>query len=254
MRQRVTRHETTVAPPPYPDTRAINVRLVLQPRQTVLEISQLKLAKVLINRPRRFESLTARSAIVTNPDDVTLLGQQLVKHVRLRAPTISDLRRVWATVGKTHHRILLARVEVGRFDHQCFHFKPIARLHLQQLGRSEFVLLECVNFVLRDDTNQFPRAIEKTNLRRCIQIAPDVEEIVVCRTEIDAMSAFGLRQPRQTRAVELDAIRMWCDGTMLRRREVNETVVFVDTLNGSYFPLAVGYLAQQFSVGRIVIK
>src|SRR5262245_13457152 len=101
MRQCIAGHETTVAPAPDADTRSIDVGLVLQPRHTVLEIAQLQLPKVLVDGPGRFESLAACRAIVANPDDVTLLGQQLVEHVGLRTPAISNLRCVWSTVGKT---------------------------------------------------------------------------------------------------------------------------------------------------------
>src|SRR6185369_13496100 len=105
-------HEAAITPAPNTDTRAVNIRLALQPSHTIFQITQLELAEVFINRPRCVHTLTAGSAIVADPDDVTLLGQQLVKHVRLRAPTVFHLRRVWTAVSETHQWILLARVEV----------------------------------------------------------------------------------------------------------------------------------------------
>src|ERR1051326_5337244 len=100
VRQCIARHEPTITPAPDTNARAVNVRLALQPRHTIFEIAQFELAEIFINRPRRFHPLAARGAIVTDPDDVALLRQQLMKHVSLRTPTIPHLRRMWTTVSE----------------------------------------------------------------------------------------------------------------------------------------------------------
>ena len=82
----------------------------------------------------------------------------------VRAPTVSHLRRVWSTVSETHHRILLARIEVGRLDHHRFHHKAVARLYLQQLSVAEFVLLERVDFVLGDHAHEFSARVVQDEL------------------------------------------------------------------------------------------
>ena len=144
---------------------AIDVRLALQPRESVFQIAQFQLAEVLVNGPRRFRALAAGRAVVANPDDVALLRQHLVPHVGGAAPRIPHLRRVWASVGERHHRILLFGIEVRRLDHHRFHLKAIARLHLQQLSRAQFVLLERLDFVFIDDAHQFAVRIVEPRLR-----------------------------------------------------------------------------------------
>src|SRR5215213_67320 len=111
MRQRVARHKTTITPTPNPDSRSIDVRLTLQPAHTIFDITQFQLTEILVYGPRRLETFAARRAIVANPDDVTLLRQQLVPHISRRAPNVSYLRRVWSTVCITHHRIFFPRIE-----------------------------------------------------------------------------------------------------------------------------------------------
>src|SRR6185369_12363157 len=244
VRQCIARHETTVAPSPNPNARAIDVRLALQPRHTIFEISQLELTEVFVDGPRRIHTFAARRAVIANPDDVTLLGQQLMEHVRLRTPAVSDLRRVWSTVSETHHRILLPRVEVRRLDHHRFHRKAVARLDLQQLRRSELVLLQGVDFVLDDHAHEFSRRVVQANLRGRVDVTPNVDEVVVCRTEIEPVRTFRLCETRQSTAVKLDAITLRCDVTMLGRGEVDVTVCFIHTFDRAHFPFAVCDLSQ----------
>src|SRR6185369_7178956 len=73
VRQRVARHEAAITPAPHAYARTVDVRLALQPRQTIFKIAQLELAEVLVHGPGRIHSLTARGAIVADPNDVALL-------------------------------------------------------------------------------------------------------------------------------------------------------------------------------------
>src|SRR5690349_23696683 len=68
------------------------------------------------------------------------------------------------------------------------------------------------------------------------------------------MRAFVLRESCQAAAIELDAIAIGCDRTVLSRGEVDVTVIFIHAFDRTYFPLSVCDLFQQLSVLRVVIK
>src|SRR6476469_4198217 len=51
MRERITRHETTVAPAPQSNSRTINIRLRLEPRKAIFQVAKFQLAKVLVDGP-----------------------------------------------------------------------------------------------------------------------------------------------------------------------------------------------------------
>ena len=187
--QRVAGHETAVAPTPNANATAVNIGLALEPGDSIFEIAQFELTEVFVDRPRRFFTLAAGSAIVTNPDDVALLRQRLVKQIRGTTPGISDLRRVRPTIGERHHRILLLGIEVGRLDHHRFHYKAVARFHLQQFRLPKSVLPERLDFVLFDDAHQLAVGVVQTRLRRRVHITPEIYEEIVCRTENESMRA-----------------------------------------------------------------
>src|SRR5687767_9778289 len=81
VRQRIAGHEPAITPTPNTDPRTIDVRPRLQPGHAVFEITQLELAEVLVNGQRGFETFSARGTIVADPNDVSLLREQLMPHV-----------------------------------------------------------------------------------------------------------------------------------------------------------------------------
>src|SRR3954469_5373144 len=74
------------------------------------------------------------------------------------------------------------------------------------------------------------------------------------RAHVHTMRAFTGGQARETRTVELDAATVRRDVTLLRRSEIDITVLLVDAFNRTHFPLAVGDLLQEFPVGGVVIE
>src|ERR1044072_2871087 len=68
------------------------------------------------------------------------------------------------------------------------------------------------------------------------------------------MRAFCLRQACEATAIELDAITIRRDVTVLGRGEIDVTIRLIDALDRAHFPFAVCDLSQQFSIGRVVIE
>src|SRR5260221_12072849 len=88
--QRVTRHKSAIAPPPETYARTINIGLLLEPRKSILQIAQLQLTEILIERPGGAHALVTGRAVVADPDDIALLCQHLMPKVTGAAPGIPD--------------------------------------------------------------------------------------------------------------------------------------------------------------------
>src|SRR5262249_49387176 len=174
------------APAPQAYSRTIDVRLALQPSYAILEVSQLQLAKVLVDRPRGFDPFAARGPVVADPDDVTSLGKHLVPYVDVSPPCVADLRSVRSAVGVCHHRILFGRIEVRRLDHYCIHFEPVAGVHLEKLGGSKLVLSERRPRLMCHPLDVPPGAADQY-FARCSQIAVGVYEVFERGAEVHRM-------------------------------------------------------------------
>src|SRR6266545_678293 len=68
------------------------------------------------------------------------------------------------------------------------------------------------------------------------------------------MRAFARCYSRQTSPVELYAIRLGRNRTVFSGGKVKQTLIFIEALEGTSFPLAIGNLPQQFAIRAIVIK
>src|SRR5207247_10656328 len=80
VRQRIARHVAAVAPAVNADARPVHVRLLLEPRQSIFDITQLQLAEIAIDLPCRYCALAARGPVIANPDDDAFLREELVIH------------------------------------------------------------------------------------------------------------------------------------------------------------------------------
>src|SRR6266508_184112 len=91
-------------------------------------------------------------------------------------PTVFHLRRMWPTIGKFQHRVLLAWIEIGRLYHHRFHGKTIARFYLKKLRSAKFVLLQRLDLILINDADKLAISVVETRLRGRVYIAPAVNE------------------------------------------------------------------------------
>src|SRR6266540_4734966 len=170
------------------------------------------------------------------------------------SPTVFHLGRMWTTIGKFQYRVLLAWIEIGRLYHHRFHGKTIARFYLKKLRSAKFVLLQCLYLILIDDADKLAISIVKTRLRRRVYIIPLVNEEIENRAYRNFMRAFARCYSRQTSPVELYAIRLGRNRTVFSGGKVKQTLIFIEALEGTDFPLAIGNLPQQFAVCAVVIK
>ena len=66
-------------------------------------------------------ALAAGCSVVDNPDEDSVLCEQLVKHAGATSPAVSDLLSMWPAVGVLKHWIPPGGVEVGRPDQHSLH-------------------------------------------------------------------------------------------------------------------------------------
>src|SRR5712691_12287451 len=105
-------------------------------------------------------------------------------HVSDATPAVSYLGRMRAAVCEFQHGILLPWIEVRRLDHHGLHNKAIARLHLQQIGLSQLILLQRIDPILFNDPRLLPVSIIEPRLRWCVDVAPIIDEETMRGTEI----------------------------------------------------------------------
>src|SRR5205085_5094380 len=84
-------------------------------------------------------------------------------------------------------------------------------------------------------------------------VAPRINEERGLRIEADAVAAFGLCHARHVCAVELDAIGMLCDWTVLHACEIDCALRFVHAVNRAHVPTSICDLLVELAVGRVVI-
>src|SRR5262249_35703856 len=84
-------------------------------------------------------------------------------------------------------------------------------------------------------------------------IAPGINIMRESGIESNRMASFRLRQPDQSRAVELDAVCMLCDNGMLGPAEINKSGCFIYAVQRARLPFPVRNLANQLAVGRVMI-
>ena len=219
----------------------------------VLDVAQLALAEVLVERPRRLDALPARRPVVADPDDDAVLGEELVIHVLRAAPRVVHHRRVRPAVGELVDRIAARRIEVGRLDHLGFHHEAVPRLHLQELGLRQAEVGERRHLVLIDRSHLAAVALVEPHLGRRRRVAPCVDVVAEIRAERGRVRAVGLRQALQEAAVEPDSVHVAADRAALGAGEVDPARCLVDAVQGAHFPRPVGHLFDQVAVGRVVI-
>ncbi len=68
------------------------------------------------------------------------------------------------------------------------------------------------------------------------------------------MTAIDGRQAGQAAPIFFDPVRSGCNVTVLGGGDVDEALVFVNPIHFAHFPSSIGDLANQFSIGPVVIK
>src|SRR5262245_52069523 len=233
--QREGGHIASVAPSVQPYARAVDVRQRLEVSHTVFQIAQFQLAQVLVDRPRRFDAFAAGRTVVAYPDDVTLLRQQLLPH-RVASPGVTNLRRVRTAVGVLEYRIFLPGVEIGRFDHDGFHYEPVSRFDLQEFGLAQSVLRKRGDLVFVNHADLPAVGRMETNLRGRRRVAPRVDEMAESRIEVGAVRARRFGQALQPATIQFDSIGVAADVASLSPGKIDPAVGFINAVQSSRFP------------------
>src|SRR6185436_8504193 len=92
------------------------------------------------------------------------------------------------------------------------------------------------------------------DLRRCLGIAPGIDEKLQCRGERRRVSSRCLDQSLLTAAIDFYAVNITADRTPLGAGKVDPPSRFVDTMNRADFPFSGRHRLNEFAVGRVVIE
>src|SRR5690348_6852548 len=147
-----------------------------------------------------------RSAIVEDPQHVTVLGKKLVLK-RSHSPGIRYHLHFGTAVNLYDNRILFVRIKIWGNNHARVKFHPAGRRERDKFGPTKIVIAQVIGRIVEQSHLFTIRFVEASHGRR-LEIGKRVDIKAAVWRKMENVSAGQLGNPFEAGAIETDAINL----------------------------------------------